>query len=99
MTGPSAGPSSIGIPKMPITAPRFSGGASRYRIAMPTGISIPPPSPWSTRKIVSIGAVVATAHSAEPAVNNTRATRYTRFEPYRSLSQPASGITAAAASM
>ena len=38
-------------------------------IVMPTGISMPPPSPWSTRNATSISMLVAVEHSTEPAVN------------------------------
>ena len=37
--------------------------------------------------------------SIEPAVNRTSESRYTRFAPKRSATQPLTGITAASASM
>ena len=67
--GPKIGPSSIGTPSTAITRPIRSGPAARVRIVMPSGISMPPPSPCSTRKNVSISRVVAVAHSTDPAVN------------------------------
>ena len=69
--GPKIGPSSIGTPRIAITRPSRSGPAARVRIVMPSGISMPPPRPWSTRKATSISSVVAVEHSAEPAVNST----------------------------
>ena len=47
--GPKIGPSSIGMPSTAITRPTRSGPAARVRIVMPSGMSMPPPRPWSTR--------------------------------------------------
>ena len=63
---------------MPITAitrPIRSGPAARVRIVMPSGISMPPPRPWSTRNVTSIGSDVARAHRAEPSAKSTMAIR------------------------
>ena len=48
--GPPIGPSSIGTPSTAITRPTRSGPAARVMIVMPSGISMPPPRPCSTRK-------------------------------------------------
>ena len=69
--GPKIGPSSIGTPRIAITRPSRSGPAARVRIVMPSGISIPPPRPWRTRKATSISRLVAVEQSADPAVNST----------------------------
>ena len=71
--GPKIGPSSIGTPSTAITRPIRCGPAARVMIVMPSGISMPPPRPWSTRKRVSISTVVAAAHSSEPAVKRVTA--------------------------
>ena len=71
--GPKIGPSSMGTPSTAITRPTRSGPAARVMIVMPTGISMPPPSPWSTRKTVSISMLDAAAHSAEPAAKSSTA--------------------------
>ena len=73
--GPQIGPSSIGMPITAITRPIRSGPAARVRIVMPSGTSMPPPRPWSTRNATSISSEVAAAQSAEPAVNSTIAAR------------------------
>ena len=52
--GPKIGPSSIGTPSTAITRPIRSGPAARVMIVMPSGISMPPPRPCSTRKAMSI---------------------------------------------
>ncbi len=42
-------------------------------IVMPTGISMPPPRPWSTRNAISISIEDAVAHRIEPQVNSRMA--------------------------
>jgi hypothetical protein len=63
------------------------------------GRIIPPPSPWSTRKITSSVVEPAIPHSTEPSTNSTSETRYTRLAPNRRAAQPETGITAPSASM
>ena len=65
--GPKIGPSSIGMPSTAITRPIRSGPAARVMIVMPSGISMPPPRPCSTRNAMSSSMLVAVAHSTEPA--------------------------------
>jgi hypothetical protein len=95
--GPKIGPSSIGTPRTAITRPIRSGPAARVMIVMPSGISMPPPRPCSTRKAVSISTLFAAAHSTDPAVNSSTASMYRRLVPNRSAAQPVSGITDASA--
>ena len=71
--GPKIGPSSIGTPSTAITRPIRSGPAARVMIVMPSGISMPPPRPCSTRKAVSISMLSAAAQSTEPPANSTTA--------------------------
>ncbi len=66
--GPRIGPSSIGTPRMAISRPIRCGPAARVMIVIPSGISMPPPSPCRTRKPISMSMLVAVAHSADPAV-------------------------------
>ena len=75
MIGPKIGPSSIGMPSTAMTRPIRSGPAARVRIVMPSGISMPPPRPWRTRKVTSISRLEAAAQSTEPAVNSPTASR------------------------
>ena len=64
--GPKIGPSSIGTPITAITRPTRCGPAARVRIVMPSGISMPPPKPWRTRKEISEPADQASPESTEP---------------------------------
>ncbi len=66
---------------------------------MPSGMIIPPPAPWSTRKTTSSVVLVDRPHKAEPAVNRISEIMYIRRAPNRSAAQPLTGITAASASM
>ncbi len=56
---------------MAIRRPIRCGPAARVMIVMPSGISMPPPRPCSTRKPISMLMLEAMAHSAEPMVNST----------------------------
>jgi hypothetical protein len=67
--GPTIGPRSIGTPMMLMTRPTRCGPAARVRIVMPAGMSMPPPSPWSTRKAMSDSADQARPDRIEPARN------------------------------
>ena len=71
--GPNTGASTIGTPIRLITLGRLRGPAALTRIIWPIGVSIPPPTPWRTRKAINSPLVVANAHSAEPRVNTTSA--------------------------
>jgi hypothetical protein len=71
--GPRMGPSSIGTPRTAISRPIRCGPAARVMIVMPSGISIPPPRPWRTRKPISMLMVVAVAHRTDPSVNRKMA--------------------------
>ena len=51
--GPKMGPMTMGTPMMLITRPMRCGPAARARMDWPTGSSMPPPMPWSTRKAMS----------------------------------------------
>ena len=91
-TGPSAGAASVGIMISIAARARSAGGKARKSIARPTGVSIPPPMPWITRKAISWPIVCAAPHSSEPHVNAIRANKNTRLVPNRSPSQPDVGI-------
>ena len=64
--GPPIGPSSIGTPSTAITRPTRSGPAARVMMVMPSGISMPPPRPCSTRKAISGPMSQAKLHRTEP---------------------------------
>jgi hypothetical protein len=68
------------------------GGNARNSIATPTGVSMPPPTPWMTRKVISCPIVCAVAHRAEPSVKATNANMNVFFVPMRSPSHPDAGI-------
>ncbi len=70
MIGPRIGPSSIGTPRIAIRRPIRCGPAALVMIIIPSGISMPPPRPWTTRKAISALMLHAVAHSTEPSVNN-----------------------------
>ena len=69
MIGPRIGPSSIGTPRMAINRPIRCGPAARVMIVMPSGISMPPPRPCSTRKPISAPMLQAVAQSTDPVTN------------------------------
>ena len=62
---------------------------------MPTGVSIPPPTPWRIRKATSSVMLAARPHSADATVNTTIAASRTRLPPKRSPSQPEAGMNTA----
>ena len=53
MTGPSAGARTVGMMRIVEALARRSGGKARNSIAVPTGVSIPPPTPCRTRNTTS----------------------------------------------
>ncbi len=69
------GPSSIGMPRIAMSRPMRCGPAALVMIVMPSGISMPPPSPCRTRKPMSASMFHAVAHSNEPIVNRAIAVR------------------------
>ena len=83
------------MPITDITRPMCRGPAVWASTLMPTGMISPPAKPWRTRKKISDPADHAIPHRAEPTANPATATIHTRFEPNRSDSHPASGITIA----
>jgi hypothetical protein len=74
---------------------RSSGGKTRYSIAMPTGASMPPPTPWRIRNSTSSVMLAASPQSAEASVKITMAPSRTRFPPSRSPSHPEAGMNTA----
>jgi hypothetical protein len=69
---PTSGPAATEMPvialKIPIAAPRFSGGKAAVRSARPSGISSAAPAPWAARAAISQPTSGASAHAAEAAV-------------------------------
>ena len=98
MTGPRIGPSTMGTPMMLITRPMRCGPAARARIDWPTGSSMPPPMPWTTRKAMSEFADQATPHRHEPTTNRLSEVIQTNLAPKRSTAHPVMGMTTARAS-
>ncbi len=78
-----------------MTRPIRCGPAACVMIVMPSGISMPPPSPCSTRKPISDWISHAKLHNTEPLTNSTSAVMNSRLVPNRSAPQPVSGMTVA----
>ena len=91
-TGPSAGPSTPGTVSTEAARARSFGGYARKSMAEPTGVIMPPPTPWSTRKATSCSMDCAAPQRAEPIVKVARAKRNTRLVPIRSPTQPENGV-------
>ena len=64
-------------------------------IARPTGVSMPPPTPCSTRNAINCESDWAAPQSADEPMNIANAKRNTRLLPIRSLSQPDAGMKTA----
>ena len=59
---------------------------------VPTGVSMPPPTPCNRRNTISDWMLQAAPHSAEPIVKTTSANRNVFFVPKWSPIQPEAGI-------
>jgi hypothetical protein len=94
-TGPSAGASTVGRMSTVDAFARSIGGNARNSIAVPTGTSIPPPTPCKTRKPTNSPKLFAWPQSADAPVNIASANRNTRRVPRRSPSHPDAGIHSA----
>ncbi|MCQ0018189.1 hypothetical protein LUX39_34000 [Actinomadura madurae] len=91
-SGPSTGASIAGTETMLITRPIRSGPASRTSMVCPTGSSIPPPRPWSTRNAISEGTDQANPHSRDPLMNSPSETSHIRRAPNRRTDHAVIGI-------
>ena len=73
---PISGPLATEMPvialKMPIAAPRRSGGKAALSSARPSGIRRAAPAPWTARAAISHSAPGASAQAAEAAANRPR---------------------------
>ena len=73
---PISGPLATEMPvmalKIPIAAPRRSGGKAALSSARPSGISSAAPAPWTARAAISQPASGASAQAAEAAANRPR---------------------------
>ena len=98
MTGPRIGPRTMGTPMMLMTRPMRCGPAARARIDWPTGSSMPPPMPWTTRKAMSELADQARPHRHEPTMNSVKEVIQTNLAPKRSTAHPVTGMTMDSAS-
>ena len=96
-TGPMIGASRVGTPRMDITRPIRWGPAALAMIVWPTGMIMPPPTPWSTRKKIRLSDDQASPHRAEPTVNRTSDVIQVRLAPNRSTVHPDIGMTMARA--
>lgn len=66
---------------------------ARASMAWAMGITMPPPSPWITRKTTRLSMDQAMPESTEPIRNSTCAVSHIRRAPNRSMAQPESGTT------
>jgi hypothetical protein len=71
---------------------RRSGANARNNMAVPTGVIIPPPTPWRTRNRTSSQRPEACPQSADATVKTAIANRNVRLVPKRSPIQPEAGI-------
>jgi hypothetical protein len=74
---------------------RSAGGKTRYIIAMPTGVIIPPAAPCTTRNATNSAKDPAVAHSTDAAVKAAVVPSRTRRPPNRSPAQPLAGTVTA----
>ena len=71
----------MGTPMTLMTRPMRCGPAARARIDWPTGRSMPPPMPWSTRKAINELADQATPHRHEPTMKRLSEVIQTNLAP------------------
>ena len=96
--GPISGPIKPGNVTKLIAARNSVSGTTRITTSRPTGSSIAPPTPCSTRDATSCVSPRDSAQASEPAENSTTAATNTRRVPNRSASQPDAGMSMATAS-
>jgi len=96
--GPTAGASTVGTISTVDAFARSSGGNARNSIAVPTGVSMPPPTPCNTRNATSSPRLCDCPHNADANVNIASAKRNTFFVPILSPIQPDAGIQIASES-
>ena len=94
-TGPMAGARAVGVVRMLAARTRSAGGKTRKSMAIPTGASIPPPTPWRIRNSTSWVMLAANPQRAEATVKITIAASSTCFPPNRSPSHPEAGMNTA----
>ena len=93
--GPISGPISAGMATKLMASRNWSLGKARSTTRRPTGISMAPPTPCSTRAAISWFSVAEAAQAMEPVVNRAMASVKMRRVPKRSASQPVAGMTTA----
>src|SRR4051795_797463 len=102
MTPPSSGPPTVATamtaPREPEYLPRSRGGISAPITTWARDCSPPMPTPWMTRKPISMAIDWDRPDSAEPMTNTTMAACTSSFLLYRSASLPQIGVVAVAAS-
>ena len=84
-------------PHAAIAMPRCRSGKISHMMACDSGISGPPPMPWSRRATRSQVMFGASPQSTEAAVNMTVQPRKRRLRPSAPASQPVAGSTTALA--
>ena len=94
-TGPTAGATTVGMVSTVAAAPRSFGGKARNSIAVPTGVSMPPPTPCRMRNATRDSTFHARPHRADANVNIVSANMNVFFVPKRSPIHPDAGIQTA----
>ena len=90
-----AGARAVGVVRMLAARTRSAGGKTRKSMAIPTGASIPPPTPWRIRNSTSWVMLAAKPQRADATVKITIAASSTCFPPKRSPSHPEAGMNTA----
>ena len=80
-SGPLATESPVIALKIPIAAPRRSGGKAALRSARPSGMISAAPAPWTARAAISQPASGASAQAADAAANSARPAAYRLRRP------------------
>ena len=91
-TGPRAGAATVGIDRIADARARSSGGNARKSRVIPTGVSIPPPTPWANREAINMLIELASLHISEAPIKIDSANMNVCFVPKRSPTQPDTGI-------
>jgi len=88
----------VGMIKIEAAFARSAGGKARNNMAVPTGVSMPPPTPWRTLKAINSLSDVARPQRMEAPVNAASAKRNTRLVPILSPIHPEAGMKTASPS-
>ncbi|KAF1042215.1 MAG: hypothetical protein GAK35_02829 [Herbaspirillum frisingense] len=94
-TGPTTGPNWPAMEIEASAAMYCAPGTLLSTASRPTGNSMEPPMPCTTRAASSCGSVCAVAHRMEPITNTRMVAKYILRVPKRSANQPEAGVSEA----